>query len=92
MYMNQQLMVEIRCDPSGFNPTSFLPYSLLEENQGQLVREQGQRELAAHSGSKSKPRFVQDWGDLSIPSDNVDETSRQEEIKDSGQDIMGEEK
>lgn len=92
MYRNEQLMVEIRCDPSGFNPTSFSPCSLSEEKQGQLVREQGQRELVAHRGSKSKPRFVQDWGDLSISLDNVDETPRQEAMKDSGQDVMGEEK
>lgn len=41
MYMTEQLMVEIRCNTSGFNSTSFTPYSLSEENQRQLIRVQG---------------------------------------------------
>lgn len=43
----------------------------------------------AQRGSKSKPKFVKEWGDLSISLDKVDGTPRLEEIKDSGWDMVG---
>lgn len=86
---HRQYVVEIIYDPSLFDPPYLSPYFLQEENQAPLVRVQEQRELVAQRGSKSKPKFVQEWGDLSISLDKVDGTPRLEEIKDSGWDMVG---
>lgn len=71
-------------------PLHHIPYQRKTKDSWSECK--GKENLVAYRGNKSKPRFVQDWGDLSISLDNVDETPRREEMRDSWWDVMGEEK